>query len=165
MGARIKNTTPELVPFALVLLEHRSFGPLLETSRLAQTVCFAAVALFREPVPPGPLDKAASLVGRAAGLAPLLAMGLVNTLYHAKAEDDLPRRDALLDELRALATTWPDDAAVREQLVRGLAKTMLDAAEEGDAERAARLRDELQELAEAHPHDAWVAEFRRLGLI
>ncbi len=30
-------------------------------------------------------------------------MGLVNTLNDAKAEDDLARRDALLDELRALA--------------------------------------------------------------
>ncbi len=34
-------------------------------------------------------------------------MGLFNTLNHAKAEDDLARRDALLDELRALAAPIP----------------------------------------------------------
>ena len=42
-----------------------------------------------------------------------LARGLFNTLYCAKAEDDLARRDNLLDELRALARSYSDDAAVR----------------------------------------------------
>jgi hypothetical protein len=42
-----------------------------------------------------------------------LAGGLFNTLNDAKAEDDLARRDALLDELRALARAFPDDAAAR----------------------------------------------------
>jgi hypothetical protein len=32
-----------------------------------------------------------------------------STLNDAKAEDDLARRDALLDELRALAQAFPDD--------------------------------------------------------
>ncbi|HEY1300085.1 MAG TPA: hypothetical protein VGF07_06285 [Stellaceae bacterium] len=32
----------------------------------------------------------------------------------ANAEDDLARRDALLAELRALARTYPEDAAVRD---------------------------------------------------
>ncbi len=41
-------------------------------------------------------------------------MGLFATLVDAKAEDDLARRDALLDELRALAAAYPDDPAVRE---------------------------------------------------
>jgi hypothetical protein len=45
-----------------------------------------------------------------------LAGGLFNTLIYAKAEDDLARRDSLLDELRALARTYPDDAAVRDLL-------------------------------------------------
>ena len=44
------------------------------------------------------------------------ARGLFNTLVYAKAEDDLARRDALLDELRALARAHPDDAAVRQPL-------------------------------------------------
>ena len=44
-----------------------------------------------------------------------LASGLLNTLVDAKAEGDLARRDTLLDELRALARTRPNDAAVRER--------------------------------------------------
>jgi hypothetical protein len=38
-----------------------------------------------------------------------LAKGLFNTPIDAKAEDDLARRDALLDELRTLARGYPDD--------------------------------------------------------
>jgi hypothetical protein len=45
-----------------------------------------------------------------------LARGLSNTLVDAKAEDDLARRDALLDESRALARAHSDDAAVRQPL-------------------------------------------------
>ena len=56
-----------------------------------------------------------------------LAAGLYNTLIDAKYEQDLARRDGLLEELRALAHAHPEDAAVREQLAKGLAKTMLDA--------------------------------------
>ena len=46
-----------------------------------------------------------------------MARGLFNTLIHTKAEDDLARRDTLLDELHALARSYPDDAAVRELLL------------------------------------------------
>ena len=42
-----------------------------------------------------------------------LAASLFNTLFHAKSEGNL----ALRDELRALARTYPDDAAVRELLM------------------------------------------------
>jgi integrase len=49
-----------------------------------------------------------------------LARGLFNTLNDAKAKNDLARRDTLLEELRPLAGTYPDDAAVREGLARGL---------------------------------------------
>jgi hypothetical protein len=40
-----------------------------------------------------------------------LANGQFNTLIDAKAEDDLARPDALLDELRGLDQASPDDAA------------------------------------------------------
>jgi len=45
-----------------------------------------------------------------------LAKGLHNTQVNAKVEDDLARRDALLDELRALARAHTDDFAVRQPL-------------------------------------------------
>ena len=39
-----------------------------------------------------------------ASVAPLLAIGLYNTLTHAKQEEDLARRDALLEES---CGNWP----------------------------------------------------------
>ncbi len=87
-----------------------------------------------------------------------LAKGLFNTLNHAKAEDDLARRDALLDELRALAGAYPDDAAVRELLAMGLFATLNDAKAEDDLARRDALLDELRALAGAYPDDAAVRE-------
>jgi len=56
-----------------------------------------------------------------------LARGLFITLLDAKVEDNLARRDALLGELRALASAYPDDAPVREQLALGLFEARRDA--------------------------------------
>jgi hypothetical protein len=39
---------------------------------------------------------------------------LRNALIDAKTEGDLARRDASLDELRALARAYPEDPTVRE---------------------------------------------------
>ncbi len=65
------------------------------------------------------LPEDAELFGRApdlvsrypddAAVRELLAKGLVNTLNHTKEEDDLSRRDALLDELHELVSRYPDD--------------------------------------------------------
>lgn len=72
-----------------------------------------AMSLFRESIPTDALvGSATAPLGGA-----LLAIGLFNTLNHAEAEDDLPRRDALLDELRALADAH-DEPAVRESLAK-----------------------------------------------
>ena len=91
---------------------------------------------------------------REAGLGFILSAGLLNTLNDAKAEDDLDRRDALLDELRALARTYSDDAAVRELLAGGLFNTLNDAKAEDDLARRDALLDELRALARAFPDDA-----------
>jgi hypothetical protein len=86
-------------------------------------------------------------------------------LNYAKAEDDLARRDDLLEELRALAVAHPEDVAVRERLAMGLAKTMLDAADEGLSGRGEELLEELKSLAQAHPEEGWVEQFRSAGLL
>ena len=87
-----------------------------------------------------------------------LAKGLSNTLTHAKTEDDLPRRDTLLDELRALALAHPTEAAVREGLAMGLFNTLNHAKAEDDLPRRDTLLDELRALALAHPTEAAVRE-------
>jgi hypothetical protein len=47
-----------------------------------------------------------------------LVGGPFNTLNNAEAGDDLARRDAPLDEVRALARTYPDLTAVPELHIR-----------------------------------------------
>jgi hypothetical protein len=101
---------------------------------------------------------------REAGLGLVLSAGLFNTLIYAKAEDDLARRDALLDQLRGLARDYPDDAAVREQLARGLLNTLVDAKAEDDLARRDALLDEQRALAHDYPNDATVRERLAEGL-
>ncbi|MGH7121060.1 MAG: hypothetical protein ACREFP_19075 [Acetobacteraceae bacterium] len=99
------------------------------------------------------------LAGPFAGHAPLreaLASVLYNTLNDAKAEERLERRDALLEELRALARAWPDDAAVRERLAKGLGFASLWCAELGDAAAQDLLVSELEALAQRWLQDETV---------
>ena len=63
------------------------------------------------------------------------------------------RARRLLDELRALACVYADDAAVRQQLARGLFNTLIDAKAEDDLARRDALLDELRALAQAFPDD------------
>jgi hypothetical protein len=51
-----------------------------------------------------------------------LAKGLFNTLNHAKQEEALERRDALLEELRTLTQAFPQEPIVRE--IRELIKSI-----------------------------------------
>ena len=77
---------------------------------LPLALCAAALRLFGGPMPsPDPLIEGAREARRSRepGLELLLAAALVNTQIDAKAEDDLARRDGLLDELRALAACLP----------------------------------------------------------
>ena len=70
---------------------------------------------------------------------------------HAKAEGDLPRRDALLDELRALAEAHPRRRGGPRGTGRRAVQHRIDAkAEERPARRDALL-DELRALARAMP--------------
>jgi hypothetical protein len=97
--------------------------------------------------------------------APLLAIGLANTLAYAKAEEDLPRRDALLDELRALSAAYPAEAAVREPLANGLFNTLIHAKAAEDLPRRDALLDELRALSAAYPAEAAVREWLAMGLV
>jgi hypothetical protein len=132
---------------------------------VSQALCQAATRLLGEKwdAPDALLAGARQArTAREPGIAFVLASCLFNTLIDAKAEDDLPRRDALLDELRALSAANPADAAVREQLAKGLFNTLIDAKAEDDLPRRDALLDELRALAAAHPDDGWVDEVRRV---
>ncbi len=156
-----------------VLLSSAILTALLPTSReldlavLPQAICQASAKLF------GNFDTTDDtlLLGvrelissKKASFAPLMAMGLFNTLIDAKEEEELARRDTLLDELRALAEAWPEDAAVREKLAMGLVNTLSVSKDEQDLARRDTLLDELRALAKAWPEDAAVREQLAMGL-
>jgi len=88
----------------------------------------------------------------------LLATALRNALIDAKTEGHVARRDALLDELRALARAYPDDAVGRERLAKGLHNIQVNTKVEGDLARPDALLDELRALARTRPNDAAVRE-------
>jgi hypothetical protein len=95
------------------------------------------------------------------GFGFVLGTALFNAMFDAKADDDLARRDALLDELRALPADFPDDAAVREPLAIGLFNT---AEAEHDLTRRDALLDELRALAHAYADNAAVRQWLAMGL-
>ena len=88
----------------------------------------------------------------------LLATALRNALIDAKTEGHLARRDALLDELRALARAYPDDAVGRERLAKGLHTTYRSTPRWRTIARPDALLDELRALARTRPNDAAVRE-------
>jgi hypothetical protein len=134
---------------------------------LPLALCDAAESLFGGRLPSSaPLIEGAKRAreSREPGLGSILAAALFNTLQDAKEEDDLPRRDALLAELRALARAYPDDAAVRELLAKGLYNTLHNAKAENDLARRNALLEELRALARDYPQDAAAREPLAKGL-
>jgi flagellin-specific chaperone FliS len=95
-------------------------------------------------------------------------MGLIRQLGFAKRQNDLERRDAVLEEMRRLQQAWPQDPAVRERLVRGLFDTIIAAKAENDLEHRDALLEEMRRLQQAWPQDAvpeWlIATIARLGI-
>ena len=111
------------------------------------------------------VEKSQELVLELPRIVPLVSMAILNTLVHAKKANDLARRDALLDELRALASNHPDQPAVREPLANALFNTLCYAKEENDFERRDKLLDELRDLAENRPDEPPVHEWLAKALL
>jgi hypothetical protein len=112
----------------------------------------------------GTVTQAIALAHREPACRALATMMLFNTLIDAKKENDLPRRDRILEELHTLQQTFPDDPAVRKQLAMGLFNTLVHAKEEDDLPRRDRLLEELRTLQQAFPDDPTVREWLAKGL-
>ena len=167
LAAPIRDAAPATEPHASVLSSLLPAARDLGLDDLPLALCQSAASMFQA------YDEADDALLRGAekakapqlrALAPLLAIALVNTLNHAKDEQDLARRDGLLAELRVLASAHPEDAAVREQLAMGLFNTLYHAKDEQDLARRDGLLAELRALASAHPEDAAVREQLARGL-
>ncbi|MFO1127328.1 MAG: hypothetical protein U1E66_02635 [Rhodospirillales bacterium] len=160
LAGRIRHIAPDISWPAAGL---RGLNTTAEQVGVAQeSLCLTAAAatLFEDRIDPERLQGKTA----AASAAPLVAMGLFNTLNHAKDESDLDRRDDLLNELRRLAQAYPDDDAVREKLAMGLLNTLYYAKDENDLGRRDDLLDDLRRLAQAYPDDDAVRKQLAKGL-
>ncbi len=166
LAAPVHSIEPRFVPNFLALWGLRFTTRELKLSGVATALCELVGLGENTQVRSGVLISGARQAGASefAAIAPLLAIGLSDALNQAKAEDDLARRDALLEELRALAGAHPEDAAVRAQLARGLFATVNYAKNEDDLARRDALLEELRALAGAHPEDAGVRAQLARGL-
>ena len=159
---RIRFKERKEIYFLGTLLSLRQIARELELHWFIKALCDAAASILAET----PLIEARYWIGingrmiteRETGAIVLIAGGVTQALEVAKEEDDLPRRDAVLAELRTLATAYPDDAPVREQLAKALFNTLNHAKEEDDLPRRDALLAELRTLATAYPDDAPVRE-------
>ncbi|MCE5265520.1 MAG: hypothetical protein LLG97_18570, partial [Deltaproteobacteria bacterium] len=92
------------------------------------------------------------------------ARELFNAHYDAGRAGDQNQARVLLEELRTLHQTYPDEAAVREQLAKGLFNAHYDARKAGDQNQARVLLAELRTLHQTYPDDAAVRERLARGL-
>jgi hypothetical protein len=164
LAGEIRGLTWQALPHSLAL-----FGvsvPGVKISRAATALLVANASLFA----PRQTDSA-KLIGAAAQLAakeeaaPLLAMGLFIALNRANRGNNLKRRDALLEDLRTLASNHPENAAVRENLAKSLFNALFSAAENGDVTSTAALLRDLHTLSDNYPEDDVVRGILAMGLV
>ena len=162
----VRDLSPSGVPNATSLVDLRALASSLELSSPVQALCESAQSLFGDADGGKLLVGAAEFRGRYSKAAPLplLAMGLLNTMYYAKQEDNVSLRDALLDELRHLHQAYPADSAVLENLAKGLFNTLNHAKQEDNLSLRDALLDELRHFHQAYPADPAVRQRLAKGL-
>jgi hypothetical protein len=166
LAEQIQDAIPQVLPYAMGLFAISSVGGGIAVSRTAEALLVANRANFQDrSIDSLKLTSADfGLIGNRSKAMPLLAMGLFNTLVYAKRENELTLRDALLDELRTLAETYPNNSAVREWLANGLVNTLSGAKEEKNLARRDALLEELRTLAKTYPDNSAVREQLASGL-
>ena len=167
LASGVNNLHPNVVPLVAALRSLRSIGADLGVSRSTSGLCEAAASLLGERLSSAQsqlVAEASALVRTHPVVGTLVAMGLLNSLNGAKEENDLTRRDALLEELNNLAAAQADHGGVQELLARGLFNTLNDAKEENDLTRRDALLDELRQLAAAQADHGGVQELLARGL-
>jgi hypothetical protein len=165
IAAPVRELSLAVLPNVAILFGLLPTARQLKLDDLSLALCQSAASLLLTAgEADGALIRRARQTSKLRTGTPLLAMGLLNTLIDAKAEGHLTRRDALLEELRALAGAQPEDTAIREPLARGVLSALSPAKTEDDRKRRDALLEELRALAAAHPKDAAVREWLAKGV-
>lgn len=166
-SAKITAADARFLPDVLVVLGTFERARDLALGAHLEALAICCASLLERP----PSDEAAETLGGAISRlaanpswVPLLAMALLNILNHAKQEDQLERRDQLLEDLRALAREHPQDEAVRTRLAMALFNTLNDVRQEEQLKRRDQLLEDLRSLAREHPQDDAVREHLAMAL-
>lgn len=167
IGSQIQGVGPQDTSFASAVAALSPIASMLRLSTGTRALCVAARSLFGTPyidferlIGAGP-----ALDGTDRAAVRLLGIGLFNALNQAGLDGANERRDALLEELRELSRTCPEEPAVRELLARGLYNTLIDAKREGQAAQCYALLDELRELAQTHQQESVLRAWLASGLV
>jgi hypothetical protein len=118
LACRVDSTEPSNWPFVRALIWFASLADEFKLDDVTRSLGIAAASLVSDVEVNTNLRLSAIrlCVQQQPRVAPLIAMGLLNHLGFAKRQNDLERRDALLEEIRRLQQAWPQDPAVRELL-------------------------------------------------
>ncbi len=91
-------------------------------------------------------------------LPSILSLCLSNLVIHAVRHGERDARGQIVEKLRNIAGTTPQDSAVRERLAKALFSSMNAAKQENDLPLREALFDEIKTLAKNYPHDEAVRE-------
>lgn len=122
LASRVRDLAPQEVPFFESLNGIFPLAFKLELATGTMALCQSSLSLFKVL-----LTRRSSYLGVGAKLeslprsvAPLLAMGIFNTMRFGGEQEDLAWRDALLTELRHTARRYPEENALWEWLANAL---------------------------------------------
>src|SRR4029077_7165778 len=89
----------------------------------------------------------------------------VGMLNNARRDNNPSRRDALLEEMRALYERWSHSTAVREELAKGVFNTLIWAHQANGLSRREVLFEERRQMYQRWPEDATVGTGLTGGLL
>jgi hypothetical protein len=166
LASAIRVVDRNTVPLAVALRDLGAVADRCELGPLPQALCQSAAILCGErtsrisALVSAPLASAARDTGAAEhGVLFILAAALNSVLTNLNPLDKLWLRDELLQELRVLSSTHPDDAPLRHQFAIGLFNTLVDVLRgRNDHERRDELLDELRTLSATHADEPVVRE-------
>lgn len=157
LASKIDRVDATTLPYGASIASIAEAASLADGS-LPHALCAAVRTLFGEESDTTLFLGKAALIANLPQAAPLLAIAVVNGINLAKDQNDLPLRDALLNELRRLCPMFLGDTAVREHFATALFNVLHDAKDENNLPRRDSLLDELRQLHTQFPTDISLRE-------
>lgn len=163
LAEKIQDVNDGAEPFARNLASLRD-GQDIKDTRVLRLIVGAARSLLEGGAISSHANEVQEFCASHPRCAPLIVMGVLNSLHDAKGKGDLPRRDAMLQQLRQLSVSHRADGVVREWWANSLLNAINHAKEEKDLPRRDAFFEELQKLSAAHIGDEPVRGYFATGV-